>query len=233
MSEREHPRYAVYYVPALETELAALGCAVVGYDADSGKDVPFLDTFGLTRDAWTAAICEPRRYGFHATLKAPIRLKHGLSEDEFIADVERVATRLPAVCIDRLSVKALTCFVALVPSQASPAVERLAWHVVRELDWARAPLTNHDRERRLSAGLNERQRVYLEKYGYPYVGEEFRFHMTLAGPLSPELLPHVEKHLASIFSGADRSCRVDALAVLRQDDTASRFRVIARCPLGS
>lgn len=233
MSEREHPRYAIYYVPAPGTELAALGCAVLGYDADSCKDVPFLDTLGLTPDAWAEATREPRRYGFHATLKAPFRLKDGLSEDELIADVRRVASHLPAVCIDLLAVKVLTRFVALVPAQAAPAVDRLAWHVVRKLDWARAPLTSRDRERRLAVGLNERQSAYLETYGYPYVGDEFRFHMTLAGPLSPELLPIVQKRLAAVFSGAERGCLVDALAVLRQDDSALRFSVIARCPLGS
>lgn len=233
MQEREHPRYAVYYVPAPGTKLAGLGCAVLGYGADSGKDVPFLDTLGLTSDAWAEATREPRRYGFHATFKAPFRLKDGLSEDEFVAAVQRVALLLQTVCIDRLTVKALTRFVALVPAEPSPAVDRLAWRVVNELDWARAPLTNRERERRLAAGLSERQRGYLEVYGYPYVEEEFRFHLTIAGPLSPELMPRVQQRLAALFSDANLSCFIDALTVLRQDDAATRFRVISRCPLGS
>jgi Protein of unknown function (DUF1045) len=232
MSGDESPRYAVYFVPASDTALGAMGCALLGYDSDSGADVPFADTCGLAEAAWSAATSEPRRYGFHATLKAPFRLKAGVTEAEFVADAQRVASHQSAIGPVPLLVKSLTRFVAMVPATSSPDIDRLETDVVGELDWVRAPLTAKDRERRLSAGLTERQRAYLEAYGYPYVGAEFRFHLTLAGPLPPASRDTVRQRLAALFENLDRTCIVDAFAVLRQDNAESRFRVIARCPLG-
>ncbi len=231
MSGDEGPRYAIYFVPASGTALGAMGCAVLGYDAESGTDVPFADTCGMSEAAWTAATSEPRRYGFHATLKAPFRLKAGVTEAELVADVCRIAFRQSATRPVPLVVKGLTRFIALVPAASSPSIDQLESDLVSELDWARAPLTAKDRERRLAAGLTERQRAYLEAYGYPYVGMEFRFHMTLAGPLPSPILERVQQHLEARFSALDLTCTVDALTLLRQDNGNARFRVIARCPL--
>lgn len=232
MKDEAGPRYAVYYVPAPGTVLSAMGRAILGYDPDIGMDVPFAESCGLTDAAWAEATHEPRRYGFHATLKAPFRLQTGVTEDALVREAAKLAARLPRAKAFALTVKALTRFVALVPSQSSPDVDRLAFNVVTELDSLRAPLTAWDRERRLAAGLTERQRAYLEAYGYPYVGEEFRFHLTLAGPLAAPELDNVLLRLETRFAELDGVCAVDALTVLRQDHGQARFRVIARCPLG-
>ena len=227
----ERSRYAIYFVPAPGSRLAALGSSVIGYDVDTGRDVPFVDLCGMTEADWTKVTSEPRRYGFHATLKAPFRLKHGASEDALLADVQGLAARRPAALPMKLVVKELTRFVALVPRRASPDIDGLAAEMVGQLDWLRAPLTERERERRLRAQLTERQRTYLEAYGYPYVMEEFRFHMTLAGPLPPASRSAVHQRLQALFSGPDCACTVDALTVLRQDEPDGRFRVIARYPL--
>ncbi len=225
------PRYAVYFVPASGSALAEVGSAVLGYDARQGVDVAFIETCGISDGAWSQATSEPRRYGFHATLKAPFRLMPGVSESELLAAVQELASRQQAVEPMTLVVKELTHFVALVPAAPLPALDRLASQIVVDLDGLRAPLTRQERERRIAAGLSDRQRAYLEAYGYPYVLEEFRFHMTLAGPLDPTARTIVKERLCALFAPIDRDCAIDALTVLRQDSAKSRFRVIARCPL--
>jgi Protein of unknown function (DUF1045) len=39
-------------------------------------------------------------------------------------------------------------------------------------------------ERAVHADLSERQRDHLQRYGYPYVLEDWRFHMTLSNSLT-------------------------------------------------
>lgn len=231
MQDATGPRYAIYYVPAPGTALALMGRGVIGYDVDSGTDVPFVETCGMGDAAWTEATREPRGYGFHATLKAPFRLLASVTEFDLTKEVGTLAARLARPASFALAVEALTRFVALVPNEPSYDIERLASEVVVGLDGLRAPLTVRDRERRLAVGLTERQRGYLEAYGYPYVREEFRFHLTLAGPLIPAIRNSVKECLKTRFEEIDCTCVVDALTVLRQDHGYARFRVIARCPL--
>ena len=81
-------RYAIYFVPDPDTPLWNFGSKVVGYDSANGIDVPFHDDpFFVLNDimAWTE---DPRRYGFHATLKAPFELAAGRT----IADLEHALT---------------------------------------------------------------------------------------------------------------------------------------------
>ena len=47
----------------------------------------------------------------------------------------------------------------------------------------RAPLSAADRERRIKAKLSPRQIELMDQWGYPYVLDEYRFHMTLTGAL--------------------------------------------------
>ena len=55
---------------------------------------------------------------------------------------------------------------------------RAAAAVVEDFDGFRSALTEAERTRRQGA-LTPRQAVLLEQFGYPYVAEEFKFHMTL------------------------------------------------------
>jgi hypothetical protein len=100
------------------------------------------------------------------------------------------------------------------------------------LDTFRAPLRREDRDRRLAAGLTDRQVGNLERWGYPYVFEEFRFHMTLTGRIEDAALRRrVRETLAALYNSIDVSYRIDALTVCRQRDRDSRFTVLSRHPL--
>jgi putative phosphonate metabolism protein len=221
------PRYAVYYAPAAESALWRFGSATLGYDALTGEDLPFAVPPGCDAALWPASTEEPRRYGFHATLKAPFELADGRSEEQLRAFARNHAAGLDAVELTGLSVTALGSFVALTPSEPSEALQRLAFATVQAFELFRAP-SEADKARRLKSPLTPAQHAYLEAYGYPYVGDAFRFHMTLTGSLPGEQAAPVKQALETAYAAAlpASPVRIDRFALFRQDDRSGRFRLL-------
>ena len=96
----------------------------------------------------------------------------------------------------------------------------------------RAPPSPAERLRRNPDAMTPRQRALFERYGYPYVRELFRFHMTLTGPLGA----HADAIAGRLRALATdhRVCgptRVGRIALFRQEP-GGRFRVIAHAALG-
>ena len=226
-------RYSIFMAPPAGSALWRFGSAVIGYDAETGLDVPLPP--GLPDAAgWRGLTSEPRRYGFHGTLKPPFRLSDGTSEiDLLVAARTFAASRVP-FHLPALGVAALGAFVALVPTERSGALDRLAGDCVRAFEPFRAPLNAAERERRLRAPLTERQAASLERWGYPYVFDDFRFHMTLTGSLPAERREPVRAALAERYAGiARRPALVAAsVAVFRQPSPDERFRVLERFSFG-
>jgi putative phosphonate metabolism protein len=228
------PRYAVYFVPAVQSALYRFGSALLGYDCYTGNEIAFPDVLPLPAPAWRELTQEPRRYGFHATLKAPFRLADGADEAGLVeafhafCGAEAAAVFTPVVAV-------IEGFIAIVPSGNEPSVDRLAAACVTAFDRFRAPLDAHDRERRLAAGLSERQVQNLERWGYPYVFEDFRLHLTLTGRLPAERQAIVLPFLREQFAAAQgpEAVRIDAIALLRQDNAETRFSVLSRATVAS
>lgn len=232
-TDRTAPRYAVYLAPSPDSALWRFGSGVLGYDAVTGAELAFPALAGFDVAAWQALTEAPRRYGFHGTLKPPFRLASGIGERELCAAVAALAARIHAFELPPLAVNVIGSFVALTASVHPPALNTLAAHLVRECESLCAPVSADDLARRDSGHLSRRQLGYLARYGYPYVMEEFRFHMTLSGPLDPYLRVHVRNALADAFASARAHLPfvVRDLAVFRQDTPQTRFRLIARAPL--
>jgi putative phosphonate metabolism protein len=227
---RTGPRYAVYLAPAPGSALWRFGSSVVGYDAASGTDMPPHPALPGERDLWRDLTAEPRRYGFHGTLKAPFGLAEGLSEGDLLTEGEAFAAGRTRFALPRLEVALLGSFVALVPDPGSGALDALAGECVRAFDRLRAPLPAADRQSRLQAPLTDRQIRHLDAWGYPHVFEDFRFHMTLTGPLPPDRRESVRAALAGAYAELAPGLAVDGISLFRQDDPAGRFRVLARFP---
>lgn len=224
-------RFAAYFTPVPGSRLARFGAAMLGYDCDAGAEVPQPGLDGIDPAARARAAAEPARYGFHGTLMAPFDLAPGRSADDLTAALDAFARNRAPVPLGRLMVDRIGAFIALVPAGPQDAVATLAGDCLSALDGFRAPLTLHDRERRHAAGLSPRQAELLERWGYPYVREEFRFHMTLTGRLPADERATWQAALAAAFAPlADEPVAVDAVSLLRQDDRGSRFRVLARRP---
>ncbi len=179
----DSPRYAIYYAPESGSALDRFGAHLLGYDAYRGDELPFPD--GIVPD-WRELTQDPRKYGFHATLKAPISLADGKTETELLAACASFAEASRPIPIITPVVNAISDFIAIVPGERSAQLESLAADCVRAFDSFRTPLTTEDRARRNPSKLTPRQCDYLDHWGYPYVMEEFRFHMTLTGRLQPE-----------------------------------------------
>jgi putative phosphonate metabolism protein len=227
------PRYAVYFVPAAQSALYRFGAALLGYDCYTGNEIDFPDALPLSPPAWRELTREPRRYGFHATLRAPFRLADGADEAGLIEAFhafcrsESAAAFTPVVAV-------IESFIAMVPSGSEPAVDRLAAACVTAFDRFRAPLDANDRERRLAAGLSERQAQNLERWGYPYVFEDFRLHLTLTGRLPTERQAIVLSSLRESFSVLSCSAiQIDRVVLLRQDRPDERFTALRDSPIGT
>lgn len=228
------PRYALYYAPAADSALWRFGSATLGYDAVAGADVAFAIPPGCEELDWPEATAEPRRYGFHATLKAPFELADGRSEGALRAFARNYVAGRPPIRLVRLAVNALGRFVALTPAEPSDDLQRFAFDIVQAFEPFRAPLSQADLARRLQSPLTPAHRAYLEAYGYPYVGDAFRFHMTLTSALPDETVAPVKAALAAAYARAVPAgpVLIDRVAIFRQENRASRFVLLDSIPFG-
>lgn len=224
------PRYAIYYVPPAQSQLYRLGASVLGYDSYRAERVSFPP--GLDHADWPEITAEPRRYGFHATLKAPFHLAAGTDEDGLLSELAEFARTHGRFTGGRLSVQELGGFIALVPEPPSPALHALADACVRHFERFRAPLVDNDRARRLESKLSSRQIEYLDRWGYPFVFDDYRFHMTLTGALPDLQRKKILTCLRAQFEQAKDvlTLSVDQIVVARQSTRTDAFKIISSAP---
>jgi putative phosphonate metabolism protein len=234
MTSADGARFAVYFVPAPQTPLYRFGISVLGYDCYSGEPVERSRDIGLAETDWAALTAEPRTYGFHATLKAPFRLRGDSSPDDLLKAMQAFTASVPEAPTLAPTVELIGGFVAIVPQGSATALERLAADCVTAFERFRAPLTAEERQRRLAAGLSARLLQNLERWGYPYVLEEFRFHMTLTGSIAAERRAAIRACLRDAFARACGAAPivVDRLALVCQEGRNTPFRVIGQAPIG-
>jgi len=178
-------RHAIYFAPPRGSALARFGADWLGWDPETGAERDGFALPGLPRSR--AALTDaPRGYGLHATLKAPFRLAEGRDVGELDAAAAALAESFVPFEVPRLRIGALGGFLALVPGAGEAEVGRLADACVMRLDGFRAPPEAVEQERRRGGGLDAVEAAHLRRWGYPYVLDRFRFHMTLTGMLAPE-----------------------------------------------
>lgn len=229
MPDRFH-RYAVYYLPP-PGPLAEFGAAWLGWDAEAGRPRAHPALRGLPRPV-EELTATARKYGFHATIKPPFHLAPGTDADGLAAALAALCARLAPVSLPTLRIAPLGQFLALQPDAAPDGVAALAAEIVRDLDGFRAPPSPEELARRLSARLTEAQERNLIDWGYPYVMDEFRFHLTLTCRLTADeqararavLAPCLEPLLADPVT-------IDTLCLMGSD-AAGRFHLIERFALG-
>lgn len=190
-------RYAVYYAPR-PGGFAERAAEWLGRDTMTGAVLPQPMLTGAGDPQ--AITVDPRRYGFHGTIRAPFRLREGLAEAELRDCVAGLAEGLAPVTCEGLRVETLHGFVALTPLGCEAALLDLAAAVVEGTNDLRAPLTEAEIARRRPDRLTTRQRELLARWGYPHVMEEFRFHLTLTDRLDdPEpVRAALEAHFAPV-----------------------------------
>jgi putative phosphonate metabolism protein len=196
-------RVAVYYAPAVDDPLFAEAAVWLGRDPESGGPVPQPDIADIEE-----VTAEPRVYGFHATLKPPMRLAEGRQWFDVVQAADELAAGIAPFELPRLAVSDVHGFLALRETVDCPALQALADACVERLDPLRAPITDTELARRRRAKLTARQDEMLVRWGYPYVFDTWFFHMTLTRRLSAEekrvFMPAVEVHLARAIRLARR-----------------------------
>jgi len=226
-------RYAIYYAPVPDDPLTTDASRWLGRNAFSGETFGPPASLAMPTEQWHGLVADPQRYGFHATLKAPFELREGRTEADLIEAFDGFAASMTAFDIPRLVLGQLGPFFALVPHAVYPSLQEFAASVVEEFEPFRAPLSEADVARRHPERLTHAQRGYLQQWGYPYVMDEFRFHMTLTGPVEATLAPQVRDELQARFSPyTDAALRIDGLALFSESTRGAPFNIHRWQPLG-
>lgn len=215
-------RYAIYFAPAAGSDLAQFG--------DRWLDQPALAGFDTQRlRSLTEA---PRHYGFHGTLKPPFHLADGCDAAQLRRALAGFAARQARFDIGALRLRAIGEFLALVPDVDTAGLSTLANACVEEFDAYRAPPEAAELAKRHANGLTPRQAELLARWGYPYVMDEFRFHLTLTGPIADVAERARVADLLAVRVGPllDQAVPVRELCLFQQPDRAAGFRLVERFP---
>lgn len=233
MIEGKHHRYAVYYAPAMDSDAWHAGSQWLGRCAHDGslRVQPVVD--GMLPLAIAELTAAPRRYGWHATLKAPFTLAEGVSLSSLRERIAQLAGSLNAIPMTRLQVSHLDDFLALTPVGDTSALGDIVAACVRELHPLVAPLSEAELQRRRKASLSPAEDAMLVAWGYPYVFEHFRFHMSLTGSLqgcAPQEVKALQTAAQRHFDGKTPD-RMDSLTLFAEPQPGADFVVLNQFPL--
>jgi putative phosphonate metabolism protein len=219
-------RFAIYYAPSATSNLWERAATWLGRDASDGE---FFSgpVAGIDRNRLLNLTQSANRYGFHATLKAPMALAPDLTEAELRAALEAFASRHHPVPLGQPRVSNIDGFLALTVAP-NEALTDLAAHVVEDFEPFRAPMSMKEHAARAAHGLSERQLELLDAYGYPYVYDQFFFHMTLTDRLAPEDVSEITQAAETWFGPAlEEPLVLDRLSLFHEPDTGKLFRRVA------
>ncbi len=221
-------RYAIYYAPPANADWTGFATSWLGWEMDGGRAVAHPDMPNVDVSAITEA---PRKYGLHATLKPPFQLRDGQTEAALNDACAQLATRQPPVTLDGLEIARLGRFLALLPVGDTSELNSLAAACVQDLDGFRTPATDQELARRRAASLTPAQDANLTQWGYPYVMDTFRFHITLSGRLDKHTLAATQSALESRLGPLlPKPFQIDDLALVGEASDG-RFHLIHRYPL--
>ncbi len=226
-------RYALYFTPPQDHPLSCTAQHWLGSDPFKGELCPQVAVAGFLPEELHHLTADPRRYGFHGTLKAPFELAAGKTEMQLLQALAEFSAECEAFEIAEMMLGELGPFFALVPGKESAALQMLADETVRRFEPFRAPLSQADIARRNPDELTESGRRNLEMWGYPYVFDDFRFHMTLTGKVPSERRAAMREVLEEKFAAfIGQPLLIDTLALFIEPQRGAPFTVHSLLPLG-
>lgn len=200
-------RFAIYFAPARDSALEQA--------AESWLAQPDLQPISVSA----------RRYGFHATIKAPMVLADGMDRAALEMALAEFASAYGPLSLGRLASTPLEGFLALIAAPQPQAITDFAAIVVSAFERFRAPLSADERARRLKAPLTPRQIELTDAYGYPFVLEQFLFHMTLTDRLEPAALEAMRARALDWFGAAlVEPILLDRLVLFHEAEAGAPFR---------
>lgn len=222
-------RYAIYWAPPAGSALARFGASWLGWDAETGRAPAQPISEPLCKTARIAE--EPRRYGFHATVKPPFRLAPDKQAEALDQMIAHLTAMIGAFDAPPLSLARFGQRIALVPSRPSEPLNRLAADLVAKLDEFRAAPGAAEIDARRAIGLSPRQEELLRRWGYPFVLDEFRFHLTLTGRLDPVTMKTLMAELRILTAPFCKLALPITEICLFGEDRTGFFHLLRRYPL--
>jgi hypothetical protein len=219
-------RYAIFDCPT--GPLAKFSAAWLGWDNSNGQTVDHPKVDGTDVAALTK---RPRKYGFHGTLKAPFHLASNCSLMELKNTAERFAARYAPIDVGSLTLCHQNGFIALRPDGSQPPLCNFTSDLVRHFDPLRAPLSDADIARRRKSRLTPKQDAQLLQWGYPYIFDDFHFHLTLTGYVKSTDAAAVMERLSHRISPLlPHPYTIEAITVVGED-ADGMFHQVNRYPL--
>ena len=217
-------RYAIYYIPDLP--LFQIGSDWLGWNSLTGQETTLSANHHRITD-------RPRKYGFHATMKPPFSLASNSTQGELQDAFQAFCATVSPATGGTLKISRLGRFLAMTQDVQSNDVTDLAASTVSHFDKFRAPLSDNDIQKRRQRRLTPEQDALMLRWGYPYVMQEFKFHMTLTGPLQNDEIVSIEQLANTRFQEfIGQSLNIASLALLGEDRDSGRFHVIEKLSLG-
>ncbi|WP_176086175.1 DUF1045 domain-containing protein [Martelella sp. HB161492] len=219
-------RYAIYFTPEATDPLTTAASNWLGRSAFSAAPVAFPETVPISPDRMQVVTAAAARYGFHATLKAPFTLKETVTPSALEAAFDVFCRKHSPFTLPEITLGELGNFFALVPTERYPHLQAFAATVVDHFEPMRAPLSEADIARRKPESLSDAERANLMRWGYPYVFDEFRFHMTLTGPVQGTDAAVIRSAAAAYFGAfIGRPLAIDGLALFVEENRGDPFTV--------
>ena len=221
-------RYAVYFAPAQGSGLERVCSAVLGRCARTGQTLKQPNLPGMEPERLAELTAAPRRYGLHGTLKPPFFLAEGTTEAGLTDAVAILAAGERAFDLPPLRLEAIGSFLALTPQFPCQELNTLARACVTKLDQFRREPSPEELARRRARGLNAEQDRLLMQWGYPFVLQEFRFHLTLTGSITgPAERQRVRAALVPLLSPVlGRPVPFREICIFRQPDREAPFTLL-------
>ena len=226
-------RYAIYFAPPRGSALWNFGNSWLGRDVETGEELRRPAIIGLEDVDIDELTSSPSLYGFHATIKPPFRLSNPFDLGDLVKSLEEFAAARKSFECSLAGPSEIGNFIAFALSYTSAEMDSLASEAVEFFDIYRSPLTDEELRKRRSVSLTSRQEENLQNWGYPYVKEDFRFHMTLTNAVKTVALRSRLKEAlsdAAQTAGVIGPTEISGLALYEQSGLGMPFKLLRRFP---
>ena len=226
-------RYAIYFAPPRGSALWNFGNSWLGRDVETGEELRRPAIIGLEDVDIDELTSSPSLYGFHATIKPPFRLSNPFDLGDLVKSLEEFAAARKSFECSLAGPSEIGNFIAFALGYASAEMDSLASEAVEFFDLYRSPLTDEELRKRRSVSLTSRQEENLQNWGYPYVKEDFRFHMTLTNAVKTVALRFRLKEAlsdAAQTAGVIGPTEISGLALYEQPGLGMPFKLLRRFP---
>ncbi|MBC3862776.1 DUF1045 domain-containing protein [Undibacterium jejuense] len=225
-------RYALYFAPEQDSKWWHAGCQWLGRDPETSDSIEQIRIPSVLPNVLQNLTKDARRYGFHATLKAPFRLAPGHQVEDLEMALRAFCRRQQATEVPSPQLEWMGDFLAIRPVGDTSLLNQLAMQCVSQFDHLRAALKPEELARRQQQQLSARQLRLLQHWGYPYTAEEYRFHMTITDSLNNTDSVDAMLKAAGRHFDIGEPLVIRSIALFHEAHPGENLRLLRRYPFG-